>query len=211
MQLSLRSLKKPVVHGRDGVSQKGAEPGRASHYYSLTRLQTAGRLRYRGQTFPVAGLSWMDHEFGTNQLSDHQVGWDWFSLQLDNSEELMLFQIRHSDGRIDPHSAGTLVSPSGEGSPLSLDDFSIQARNRWKSPKTGITYPLVWRITLPDRGAKLNVVPMQEDQELVTTRSTGIAYWEGAVRVKGLWKDKPVEGKGYVELTGYDEEHRPDI
>ncbi len=211
LQLSLRPLKKPVVHGRDGVSQKGDDPGRASHYYSLTRLQTRGRLHYRGETFPVTGLSWMDHEFGTNQLSDHQVGWDWFSLQLDSSEEVMLFQIRLRDGRIDPHSAGTLVSPSGQSSSLASGDFSIAARKQWKSPKTGIIYPLGWLISLPAQDARLEVVPLQDDQELVTIRSTGIAYWEGAVRVRGVWRKRPVQGQGYVELTGYDEKHRPDV
>lgn len=211
LKLTLRPLKKPVVHGQDGVSQKGDEPGRASHYYSLTRLATTGQLRYGAETFPVTGQSWMDHEFGTNQLSDHQVGWDWFSLQLYNGEKVMLFQIRLKDGRIDPHSAGTVVSALGESSSLTQDAFSITTRRKWRSPKTGIIYPLGWNIVLAEQDAQLEIVPLQDDQELVATRSTGIAYWEGAVRVRGIWKKQPIQGRGYVELTGYDEKHRPDI
>jgi hypothetical protein len=40
----------------------------------------------------------MDHEWFTEQLAPDQVGWDWFSVQLDNRTELMLFELRHKDG-----------------------------------------------------------------------------------------------------------------
>jgi predicted secreted hydrolase len=43
------------------------------------------------------------------------------------------------------------------------------------------------------------------DQELRTSRSTKVSYWEGAVSVTGTKKGKPIKGQGYVELTGYTE------
>ena len=46
-------------------------------------------------------------------------------------------------------------------------------------------------------------------QELVTTKSTGVTYWEGAVDVEGTWQGKPTGGHGYVELTGYAKPYRP--
>ena len=40
--------KAPVVNGLDGISQKGAREGNASHYYSLTRMPTRGTILFNG-------------------------------------------------------------------------------------------------------------------------------------------------------------------
>lgn len=211
LQLLLSPLKLPVIHGQEGFSRKAEGEGRGSHYYSFTRLATQGRLTYQGKELAVRGESWMDREFGTNQLAEDQVGWDWFGLQLDGGEELMLFEIRRRDGSVDPHSAGTAVSESGEGTHLAAGDFTMEARREWKSPRSGAVYPLDWRIRIPSLEADLRVIPLLDDQELVTTRSTGVIYWEGAVRVEGTWRGRQVTGRGYAELTGYAEDFRPRI
>ncbi len=83
LTLDLTALKPPVLHGDDGLSQKGEGEGHASYYYSLTRMESRGALTIDGKTEKVHGSSWMDHEFGSNQLRSDQVGWDWFSIQLD--------------------------------------------------------------------------------------------------------------------------------
>jgi len=49
----------------------------------------------------------------------------------------------------------------------------------------------------------LTIDPNLADQELVTTRSTQVTYWEGSVSVSGRTKGEMVEGVGYVEMTGY--------
>ncbi|HLB02532.1 MAG TPA: lipocalin family protein [Nitrospiria bacterium] len=46
-------------------------------------------------------------------------------------------------------------------------------------------------------------MPTVQDQELITTRSTGVTYWEGSVKVTGTLNGQPTTGKGYVEMTGY--------
>jgi predicted secreted hydrolase len=107
--LKLTPSKPLVIHGRHGVSQKGEASGNASHYFTFTRMQTEGQVTLKGTTYRVKGLSWMDHEFSSNQLSDAQIGWDWFSVQLDNGTELMLYQIRKKNGAIEKNSSGTWV------------------------------------------------------------------------------------------------------
>jgi predicted secreted hydrolase len=209
--LNLESRKKPATHGMNGVSQKAEGVGRASHYYSLTRLATRGELRLGSKTFQVSGESWMDHEFGTNQLTEKQVGWDWFSIQLNNGAELMLYRMRNRDGSVDPFSSGTIIETDSATRPLSIAGFNAVPGRQWKSPKTGTSYPIEWTIAVPSRSIELRVTPLLDDQELVTTRSTGIAYWEGAIQVRGTWEGKPIEGHGYLELTGYSEQHRPRI
>jgi predicted secreted hydrolase len=203
LKLSLRSLKPPTLHGDNGHSQKGEGEGRASYYYSLTRMQTDGALTIDGKTEKVRGLSWMDHEFGSNQLREDQVGWDWFSIQLDNQTELMLYLMRRKDGTVDPYSSGTLVSAGGATKHLALADFGIQVLERWKSPGSGANYPMRWKVSIPSEQIELELNPTFPAQELITSRSTRVTYWEGAVGITGTFRGAPVRGNGYVEMTGY--------
>jgi predicted secreted hydrolase len=205
LDLRLRLEKPPVLHGENGMSQKAAGVGNASHYYSLTRLATAGTLKYQGRTLHVRGKSWMDHEFSSSQLAPYQSGWDWFSLQLDDGRDLMIYILRHLDGSPDPYSSGTLVDPQGNSQHLLLNDFVVQPVKTWQSPRSGAIYPAGWKIILPEQGYELELIPTVPDQELVTGQSTQITYWEGSVRISGTHEGKPVRGQGYVELTGYAE------
>lgn len=199
----------PIVHGLEGVSPKGSGPGRASHYYSLTRIPTEGQIRIDGETREVRGQSWMDHEFGSHQLEADQVGWDWFSLQIGADLDLMLYQIRHRDGRADPYSSGTVRRHPGEPVHLTGSDFSVRVLATWKSLRSGAVYPSAWEITVPRKDLIVRVTPRVADQELETLKSTRVTYWEGAVLLEGTWGGRPVQGRGYVELTGYDRRFRP--
>ena len=49
LSLHLKPAKPLVVHGKDGVSRKAPGPGRASHYYSYTRLLASGALEIEGK------------------------------------------------------------------------------------------------------------------------------------------------------------------
>ena len=211
LDLALGPGKRPVVHGKNGVSQKAEGEGYASHYYSITRLAVSGTLSWQGQSYPVTGEAWMDHEFGSNQLRDYQVGWDWFSVQLDSGAELMLYLIRHRDGRIDPTSSGTFVRPDGTAEHLPLSAFQVDVLGSWRSPKSGVTYPSGWRLKVPSQELDLTLTPTLANQELTTQKSTLVNYWEGSVRITGTVAGTPAQGRGYVELTGYDKEFRPDI
>lgn len=203
IDLELEPGRKPLLHGQAGLSRKGAQDGNASHYYSLTRMPTRGRIRMDGREFDVSGLSWMDHEFGTSFLEAEQIGWDWFALQLDSGQDLMLFQVRRSDGRLDAHAGGTLLEASGQSRALGRSDFTMEPVRTWQSPHSGARYPVQWRLNLPGQRLSLTVTAAQPDQELRTPRSTQVTYWEGAVVVTGTRGSGPVAGRGYLEMTGY--------
>jgi predicted secreted hydrolase len=205
VDLWLTPSKPPVIHGEDGISKKGTGLTQASHYYSYTRMKTRGTLKIDGQDLYIHGTTWMDHEFGSNELSEDQVGWDWFGLQLDNDTELMLYQIRKRDGGIDPYSGGTITFPDGASRHLTRRDINIRSKEKWKSPKSGGTYPSGWNITIPGQNMTLTLSPTVLDQELITGKSTRVTYWEGSVRISGTHNGKKVGGKGYAELTGYAE------
>lgn len=209
IDLTLESSKPPVTHGIDGVSRKGQHPEDTSHYYSLTRLQTAGSVVVQGTPLAVNGVSWMDHEFGSADLSEGLVGWDWLSLQLENEYDIMAYGLRRADGTFDPASSGTLVRPNGSSTSLSLEEINVTVQGHWTSPVSGARYPNQWTLSIPSEKVELNISPRMANQELVTRRSTGVTYWEGAVDVTGLWKGEDIHGQGYVELTGYAEPYRP--
>jgi predicted secreted hydrolase len=209
LNLKLTPIKKRIFHGTDGVSKKGSGEGNASHYFSFTRMQTTGQIILKGESISVNGTSWMDHEFSSNQLNENLVGWDWFSIKLDNQTELMLYQLRDKNNGKDPHSSGTLIMPDGQSHHIHNQEFTITPKKFWTSPHTNATYPASWTLTLPE--GELNVTPDFPDQELYNLRSISGSYWEGSVSIKGVLNGKPVSGKGYVELVGYEKALKQDL
>ena len=203
LELELTPARPPVIHGRDGVSRKGTEPHETSHYYSITRLNTKGRIIFNGTSTDVTGLSWMDHEFGSGDLGQDLVGWDWFSLQLSNGMDLMLYRLRRGDGQPNSASSGTLIFPDGRLAPLAADDAQVSVLDSWTSPTSHARYPHGWELRIPTADLTLTVRPLLKEQELITTRSTQVTYWEGAVEIVGRSGSQPISGQGYVELTGY--------
>jgi predicted secreted hydrolase len=199
LDLLLSDLKGPILQGDQGYSAKGPQPGNASYYYSLSRLQTEGTLQVGDAQHEVEGLSWMDHEWSTSALGAGQVGWDWFSIQLDDGSELMVFQLRQEDGSIDPFSSGTFIAADAATRQLGVESFEIRVQDTWRSPHTGAIYPSRWTITVPSEDLTLQIEPYLADQELTVS----YAYWEGAVEATGTRAGQPVSGGGYAELTGY--------
>jgi predicted secreted hydrolase len=206
LDLDLNSLKPPVLHGKEGLSQKASCVGCASYYYSLTRMETKGTLtKGHGDPVAVSGLTWMDHEFGSNQLTAEQVGWDWFSLQLDDRTELMLYVMRQRDGKLDENSSGTYVLSDGVAKHLSLADYKVTQTGSWRSPHSKATYPSGWKVSIPSLHTELQITPELSDQELTKKSSTDVTYWEGTCLVSGNKDGKPIKGQAYVEMTGYAE------
>lgn len=203
LDLLLSPTKPPVLHGREGLSQKGAAAGNASYYYSFTRLTTEGTIRIGDESFAVKGNSWMDHEFSTSFLEPGQRGWDWFAIQLDDGVDLMLYRMRRDDGSTDPFSSGSLVDGDGHVTHLSAGDFRLTPARDWKSTETGGNYPLEWNIEIQSAGYRLKITPAFDRQEMTTSATTGIVYWEGAIVVEGVKEAVAIGGRGYMELTGY--------
>jgi len=207
MELSLGlTPRKPLVfHGQNGLSRKGSKEGQASYYFSYTDLDTRGSIKtpLSQTSVSVQGISWFDHEFGSNQLASNQVGWDWFSLHLSDGHDLMVYFLRRMDGSVEPASSGTLVSPAGKARDLLYSEISVEVLDHWRSLKTGGKYPSRWRIRVPSAKVEVVVAPFVPQQELITEGSSGVIYWEGAVEGKGQSAGKEITCEGYVELTGY--------
>ena len=199
LDLTMQAPATPVIFGEDGVSRKGAEPTAASHYLTFPRLPASGTLKLpNAAPIRVSGRTWMDHEFSSNQLSADQIGWDWAGIQLREGRSLMVYRMRRKDGSQDPFSSLTEVDAKGRIT-RSTRDFKVSENGSWTSPRSNTRYPQP--MTFEAWGERFTLVPLLQDQELRTDRSTGITYWEGACRVlDGSGKEI---GDAYLEQTGY--------
>ena len=206
-EATLKPEKNVVLHGenKNGVSIK--DKGEASRHFSYPRMGVEGDITRKGETEHFTGSAWMDREFGTWTPTEKQKGWDWFSIQLEDETELMLYQLRDETNDISPYSTGAFVDKNNNHTHLSNKEFAIEPTGFWKSPQTKTTYPSNWNIEVPKFDLSLSIIPIIEDQELDTRGTTMIIYWEGACKVIGKIAEKDITGNAYVELVGYDRSH----
>ncbi len=197
LDLTLAQVKPPVLQGEHGLSQKSAEQGNASYYYSMTQLQTTGQISISEQSYKVSGKSWLDREWSTSALGKDQVGWDWFALQFDDDTELMYYQMRTKSGKVDPHSTGKYIDTDSRTINIPFHDIQLTPLKIWTST-TGRKYPIHWRMHLPNRPATWRIEAQFDAQEMQGV----VNYWEGVVRIMDERTQQQV-GKGYLEMTGY--------
>jgi predicted secreted hydrolase len=200
--LSLSETQAVLVNGDAGVSRKGPKEQSASYYYSLPHLKVTGAISRQGIASAVAGEAWFDHEWSSEYLDAQAEGWDWIGLNLQDGAALMAFRIRGLEGG-QRWAGGTYRSADGAIQILQPQDLEFHEVRRWVSPRTGISYPVEWRVRAASQ--EFTLQPLLDDQENDTRLSTGAIYWEGAVRA---YQQNKLAGRGYLELTGYGEPFR---
>lgn len=200
--LQLKPLKPVIINGQNGIDVKGPLPGEASHYLSFTRLSAEGALDWNNKRFHVHGQAWMDHEFFTEPSDPELLGWDWFAIQLDNGDDLMLYRLRRKTTGAQAYSTGTYVDRQGHAEFLAPGQFSLQPGLVWNS-SSGAHYPVEWKISVPQLQLQLTEKTTLPNQELYTPGAQTPTYWEGAVTYSGSMHSQPVHGVGYLEMTGY--------
>lgn len=199
IELELTPERAAVLQGDNGLSQKADGAGHASYYYSITRLKTSGTIKIGAASYKVEGDSWFDREWATNQLTPEQSGWNWFAIQLSDGSDMMLYQMRLRNGAIDSHSNGRWIAADGASTELAADEFRLVPEKYWTSPTSEANYPVEWNLIIPKLSLDLRIAPALENQEL----RLAVVYWEGSIRLQGQRAGKPVDGVGYMELTGY--------
>lgn len=199
LQLDYEPTHAPLLHGAGGYSRKGPRPEAASYYYTLPQLRTTGRLLIGTREYRVRGVAWLDHEWSSSILEEQAQGWDWVGINLDDGGALMAFQMRNLKGQ-EHWAAATLRTRADAGSlAFAPAEVAWTPLRRWRSPRTGVAYPVAWKIRVGERTIELR--PLFDDQENDARASTGTLYWEGAVIAFDA-ADRRI-GSGYLELTGY--------
>jgi predicted secreted hydrolase len=186
-----------LLQGRQGFSRKGPSLANASYYYSRPQLIVSGSVAHGDRVRRVSGIAWLDHEWSSRYLTRGAVGWDWIGINFDDGSALMAFRIRDVHGEA-LWAGGSVRDARGVLRVFTPDEIAFVPERRWKSPRTGITYPVSLRVRAGGLEAMLE--PLFPDQELDARAGIGVVYWEGAVRAL---IDGRVAGRGYLELTGY--------
>jgi predicted secreted hydrolase len=201
INLQLDSLTPPILHNGNGLITYGLAG--FSYYYSRPRMAVSGTIIDHHQPLTVTGLAWMDHQWG-NFLTLAGSGWDWFSVQLNNNTEMMLYFIRDASGKTISTYIG-YIDTQARDHLIAASALHVTVLNHWMSPVTHAVYPSGWQLVVnaPQLHTTLTLLPQLKDQELVVYQSTGNSYWEGAVSIQGQVNGLVVQGQGYVELTGY--------
>jgi predicted secreted hydrolase len=198
LDLAFSQTQPPLLQGDDGLSRKGPKPESASYYYSFPHLRVEGTVGESSRLESVKGSAWLDHEWSSSYMDERASGWDWIGINFDDGGALMAFRMRSRDTGRKFWAGGAYRSPKGVRRALLPDEIEFVPLRSWQSPRTGATYPIVWRVDIP--GLSITIEPLMNDQEHDTRASVGTVYWEGAVTA--LVDNKPA-GRGYLELTGY--------
>jgi len=208
-QLALRETQPLLLQGDQGWSRKGPEASQASYYYSLPQLQASGQLSVAGQSLPVQGQAWLDHEWSQSLMHPQAIGWDWIGMNLQDGSALTAFRLRTKEG-------GTLWAGGSYRKPgLSQAEIFTETgviftpERHWKSPASGVSYPVQWSVqitrtqatTMPTQTERFTVKAVIDNQELDSRLSTGAIYWEGLSEL--FDSSGKLVGRGYLEMTGY--------
>ena len=198
LALTFAATQPPLLQGDAGVSRKGPRDAEASYYYSRPQLALAGTLTVgersagrarRGVARPRmvdgvpaarrAGLGLDRHQFRRRRRADG----------VSHAREGRHGVVGRRQRCATRRARVRTLAPA---------DVRFTPTRRWRSPRTGIEYPVAFRVEAG--GLDLVLVPLFDDQELDSRASVGIVYWEGAVRAH---RDGRAVGRGYLELTGY--------
>ena len=198
LDLAMNDSLPPVLHQAPATPVAGLlDLGAAgkSYYTSRPRLKAAGNLTIDGVSQAVKGEVWFDHQWGDFEAA--QLRWNWFALQLADGADLMIYELFDRQGG-PVLRMGTYVKDAAVYA-LGASDFKASARGTWKSPSSGIVYPMDWTITVPGKGLDLKLEPVIRHSQFDARITTLNLYWEGAVKLSGSQG-----GVGFMELSGYE-------
>lgn len=197
LSLTLAAGKPVVLEGEGGRFESPPHL-----FYTLPRVPASGTLTLGGERLEVSGEAWVKHEWGS-LYRDDVAGWVWFGVQLDDGTELQVGLIKDRQWRAREGSFAELIDQDGTPARLALEGFGVeQTGETWTSPRSGITWPVGWRLTLPEGGGSLELSTEVPGQELFTFPTP---IWAGALAVSGVIAGRPVRGSAMAEVFGLEQ------
>ncbi len=200
VELNLSKSKKPIMH--DGTGFVDMKEAGQTYYYTYSSLDAYGHITNIDTQTKITGTSWMDHQWG-DFLENLEIGWDWFSIHLDNGHELMIAYVRNTSTNEFITSYGTYIDLDGNSQHLRSETFTLEAMQDWQSPITLSNYPVKWKLGIPVLDLTLSISAVTEDSEFSPDSELVFSYWEGSTKISGTIESKPISGYGFMELVGY--------
>ncbi len=193
-----------IKQGDNGYSKKTQDERLRSYYYSQPFINAEGTLNIEGNSVKVTGKGWFDHEWTSHLANSEAMGWDWFSLHLDDGSKLMAFRMHAMNENMknskSKHSeiftTASYIAENGtketiDQAKVSIMPTAYETINEGESPRS---VPTAWRIQIPEKDIDLSIRPFKESQ----WNNSLFPYYEGRVEIKGSHS-----GSGFMELTGY--------
>ena len=193
-----------IKQGDNGYSKKTQDERLRSYYYSQPFINAEGTLNIEGNSVKVAGKGWFDHEWTSHLANSEAMGWDWFSLHLDDGSKLMAFRMHAMNENMknskSKHSeiftTASYIAENGTKETIDQANVSITptAYETINEGESARSVPTAWRIQIPEKDIDLSIRPFKESQ----WNNSLFPYYEGRVEIKGSHS-----GSGFMELTGY--------
>ena len=193
-----------IKQGDNGYSKKTQDERLRSYYYSQPFINAEGTLNIEGNSLKVAGKGWFDHEWTSHLANSEAMGWDWFSLHLDDGSKLMAFRMHAMNENMknskSKHSeiftTASYIAENGTKETIDQANVSITptAYETINEGESARSVPTAWRIQIPEKDIDLSIRPFKESQ----WNNSLFPYYEGRVDIKGSHS-----GSGFMELTGY--------
>lgn len=193
-----------IKQGDNGYSKKTQDERLRSYYYSQPFINAEGTLNIEGNSVRVAGKGWFDHEWTSHLVNSEAMGWDWFSLHLDDGSKLMAFRMHAMNENMknskSKHSeiftTASYIAENGTKETIKQANVSITPTAYEIIDEGGAarSVPTAWRIQIPEKDIDLSIRPFKESQ----WNNSLFPYYEGRVEIKGSHS-----GSGFMELTGY--------
>ncbi|WP_019029204.1 lipocalin-like domain-containing protein [Colwellia piezophila] len=193
VELNLSTRQDYFLQGENGFSLKHPSLNIASHYYSQPFIEVTGKVYWQGRWQKVTGQAWFDREWASQMLGQDQLGWDWFSLRLNENTALMVFRVR-SDS--EDYFYASIMARNGEIRSITSDEISLISHNynQKRNATSSSPYPQSFSLVIAKEGIDIKVKVVNEQQIM----RFGIEYFEGMVTFSGSH-----QGVGFVEMTGY--------
>lgn len=205
-KLNFIPLTNPVRHGNNGVV-KGAISEEDMFYYFIPKCDVSGEIQIDSTVYEVKGNGWYDHEFsrpaGKNSPFEfkHDRAWNWIALQLENGYQISGYDL-FDNANNDEHAGGTIIIIDPDGKTNSIEHFLLIPECYWTSTRTFVSYPVSWRLEIPQLTIFLSITANFPEQEFITILSAP-SFWEGCVNAVGSFMGAEVSGPGYIERNGF--------
>jgi len=202
IDIAIDAVKPPLLINGTGYGPVGSSG--FTWYYSLSRVNINGDLKFKGINEPIEGIGWIDHQWGPFVVSPVRVGkmfetYEWFCLQLDNGMDIMVSIIFDRNNRLnkDERYGGINIS-TPDGKTISNSKYSFKRTKFWKDENSKKTFSMGWELSIPEQRINLKLTPTFKEQ-MVKMALNG-DFWEGSVAIDGTVGEDVVKGKGFGEL-----------
>ncbi len=194
LSLDYNTTKRPLILGDDGYLLQG--DSNYTYYYSQTGIDVLGSITYNGITENIAGLGWIDRQYGTLNPSNG-TEYEWFSIQLSNDMDINLWNIFNAEYKVpDDEKFRIFAAYVNDTTQYTSSDFELERLSYAYTPDSVKCYAQSWRLTSPINNVDLTIATLYSNSEV----QSPFRFYEGATTVSGTVNGTSVTGVGFTEL-----------